>query len=189
MRFTGNLDGLVVDYATNRQKITIQVNEDARKVFENLKDTKVSVDIEKYRKKRSLDANAYYWKVLTILAEKLEVSKPFMHNYMLRKYGQLEYFDGKLAYTMLPDTPETEKKVDEMQEAHFSPTAKVLPGKDGINYRSYVLLRGSHSYDTNEMSKLIDGLLTEAKDAGITDAEIMTPDERRLLKEKYNVDM
>lgn len=56
-------------------------------------------------------------------------------------------------------------------------------------YRTYKLLRGSHTYNSEEMARLITGLISECKDAGISDAEIATPDEKRLLKERYGVEI
>ena len=49
----------------------------------------LDVEIKKRRKKRSLDANAYYWKLASEVADVLHVSKPYIHNYLLRKYGQI----------------------------------------------------------------------------------------------------
>ena len=51
------------------------------------------------------------------------------------------------------------------------------------------MLRGSHTYNTEEMSKLIDGLIAECRNVGIPDAEIASPEEKRLLKERYGVDL
>lgn len=62
-------------------------------------------------------------------------------------------------------------------------------GVDGVMYRTYKLLRGSSTYNTEEMARLIDGLITSCKEAGMTDAAIATPDEKRLLKERYGVDI
>jgi hypothetical protein len=50
------------------------------------------------------------------------------------------------------------------------------------------MLRGSSTYDTAEMSRLIDGLVGDCSDVGMTDAEIASPEERRILKEKYGID-
>ena len=97
-----------------------------------------------------------------------------MHNHLLRKYGQTEIFDGKIAYIMLPDTKDTEKRIDEMEECHFAPTSQTKRGKDDITNRAYRLLKGSHTYDTKEMSELIDGTVSEAKELGI---ETLPPDE------------
>lgn len=54
---------------------------------------------------------------------------------------------------------------------------------------SYMLMRGSSTYNTEEMSRLISGLITDCKEAGIPDREIATPDEQRILKEKYNIEL
>ena len=67
--------------------------------------------------------------------------------------------------------------------------AGVREDVDGVMYRTYKLLRGSHTYDTAEMARLIDGLVTSCKEAGIPDAEIASPDEKRILKERYGVDI
>ena len=45
---------------------------------------------------------------------------------------------------------------------------------NGKLYRVYVVMRGSHTYDTKEMSRLIDGTVQEAKEHGI---ETLPPDE------------
>ena len=45
----------------------------------------LDVGIKKHRQKRSLDANAYYWKLASEIADVLHVSKPYIHNYLLRK--------------------------------------------------------------------------------------------------------
>ncbi len=48
-------------------------------------------------------------------------------------------------------------------EYHLMPTSQVRQGLDGIMYRTYKLLRGSSTYDTSEMARLIDGLITSCK--------------------------
>ena len=184
MQFKGKLSGMTQDVISGENKITFTVPSGRRLLaeMESIKDKELSIKVTQYRKHRSLDANAYYWTILSQLAEKLHVSKPYLHNIMLRKYGQAEYFSGKAAITMLPDTDETIEKIAEMQEAHFAPTSKVVLGKDGINYRAYKLLRGSHSYDSREMSELINGLVEDAQDAGI---EILTPAEIERMMAAY----
>lgn len=170
MEFTGKFSGFTQDVVSGEAKISFTVEHD-RQVLNSINDIKgldkLRIKAVRYRKKRSLDANAYYWVLVTKMAEALKVSKPFMHNHLLRKYGQTEIFDGKIAYMMLPDTKETEKRIDEMSECHFSPTSKTKAGTDGITYRAYMLLRGSHTYNTKEMSELIDGVVSDAKELGI----------------------
>lgn len=150
----------------------------ARKVLEQLEPgKKYVVEIKPYRKKRSLDANAMYWKILSDFAIKLRISNSFAHNMMLRRYGQVERYDDELVYVFLPDTEEAERKADEAETYHLKPTSQTKQGKDG-SYRAYMLLRGSKTYDTSEFSRLLTGLIDECKEIGL---DVLTERERELL--------
>ena len=190
MDYTGTFDGLAVDFTTNKQKASLTLNEDARQAFEELKDCDlVDIVIEKHRKKRSHDANAYYWVLVAKLAKVLNSSNPEVPNHMLRMYGEPELFDGMVVYTTIPDTEEAEKKVNTSMDYHLAPTTQVRQGNDGVMYRTYRMLRGSHTYSTEEMARLIDGLIESCKEAGIPDGEIASTKERRILKERYGIDV
>lgn len=72
MDFTGIFQGLSMNYATGKQTASFELNEDAREAFQDLKDCeKLAIQIKKYRKKRSLDANAYYWVLVSKLGKVL----------------------------------------------------------------------------------------------------------------------
>ena len=185
MRYMGFLKDLFLDWKSRRTRVTLEI--DAKpEDLEKLKDKKLTVEIKQYREKRSLDANAYYWQLLTQLADALNISKPAAHNRMLRQYGQLMIIDGQAVYTVLPDTEEAEKAINAAETYHLKPTSQVKQGKGGKMYRTYMMLRGSSDYDTKEMSVLINGLVEECKEQGV---ETIPPDElRRILSnaEKYN---
>lgn len=190
MECIGRLKGLGIDLMSRHQKLEIEVDSDIRKEYENLKDKdKLRIRIVQYRKKRSLDANAYYWTLITKFADVIGLSNQEAHNMMLRGYGQSEIFDGKAVYVTIPDTEEAEKKVNNATDYHLAPTSQVRTGNDGVMYRTYRLLRGSRTYDTKEMSRLIDGLITCCKEAGIPETEIVTQNERELLKERYGINV
>lgn len=190
MKFTGRLKEPIIDYLTGRLTILFEPCEDFRQTYEELKGCeKLSLEIKRYRRKRSLDANAYYWVLIGKLAKVLELSNPETHNMMLCRYGQPEIFEGKAVYMTIPDTEEAEKKAANATDYHIQPTSQVREGNDGIMYRTYKLLRGSHTFNSEEMARLIDGLIGCCKDAGIPDAEIATPDEKRLLKERYGMEL
>ena len=140
----------------------------AREVVESLDPDKVyAVEIKEKKKKRSLDQNALYWAVLTQVAKKLNISNPRCHNLMLRRYGVPERYGDQAVYVVLPDTEEATEKALEAETYHLKPTSQVKAGKDGNNYRTYLLLRGSSTYDSTEMSRLVNGLLDEAKELEI----------------------
>lgn len=147
--------------------LSITTREDCRGLWDDLNGTEVEVTIKKARKKRSLDANGLYWASLTELARRLEVSNAYMHNSMIRQYGQPEMYGEKVAYIMLPDTDETERKALEAETYHIKPTSQTRDGKDGVTYRAYMLMRGSSTYNTEEFSRLLDGLLEACRSAGV----------------------
>lgn len=141
----------------------------ARQITESIKaGVLYVVEIKRHRKRRSLDQNAMYWSILGQLAKALRISDSRAHNLMLRRYGAVETIDGKTIKLVLPDTDEAAQRADEAESYHIKPTSQVKVGTDGINYRTYLLLKGSHDMDTAEMKRLIDGVMDEAKQMGLT---------------------
>ena len=186
MDFTGRfIGGLRIDMESRRIELTIQSDrDDIGSEWDKLRQNeKLVFSVKPYKKKRSLDANAYYWKLLTKLAEKVEISKPHMHNLMLRRYGQTESVDGKLVHLVLPESEQGERLAEESEHFHIRPTSQVKEGMDGRMYRTYVMLRGSSTYDTAEMSHLIDGLVSECQDQGI---ETLPPEELERMMALYD---
>ena len=131
-------------------------------------------EITKRKKKRSLDANGYYWKLVSEIADKLRVSKNEVHNILLRRYGQAEGIDGRLVTVYIPDTEKAEKQALMAEDYHIKPTSYVKAGTKGQTFRAYILLRGSRTYNTKEMSVLIEGTIQEAEQMGI---QTLTPKE------------
>ena len=189
-QFTGKIEDLMIDYRTKKDKLVFAVNENAKQMFEEFKDCEaLDIIIKKHRKKRSLDANAYYWVLISKLAKVLNTSNAEIHNHLLRLYGEPELFDGIPVYTTIPETEEAEKKVNTLMDYHLAPTSQVREGNDGVMYRTYRLIRGSHTFNSEEMARLIDGLIESCKEAGIPDSEIASTEERRILKERYGIDV
>ena len=136
-------------------------------------------EVKPYKKARSNRQNAYYWTLLTQVAGALRMSKIECHNRMLRDYGQPCIIDGEVIYAMLPDTEDTERGTLRSETYHLRPTSQTRSGAEH-DYRAYMLLRGSHEYNTQEMTVLLDGLVQEAKQLGI---ETATPDELARMRE------
>lgn len=124
-------------------------------------------EIREHRTKRTLTQNAYYWQLLSQVADALRMSKTELHNRMIRDFGQRDLFNGSVLVTYLPDTPEAERKALAAETYHVKPTSQVRVDKHGVPRRTYVVMKGSSSYNTKEMSVLVDGLIQEAKNLGI----------------------
>lgn len=138
----------------------------------------LDVEIKKHRKKRSLDANAYYWLLIGKIGDITGNSKNYIHNIMLDRYGELDRMeDGSLIPFCIRDD------IDylEFPYPHLKPTQKTLSKGDRL-YRWYFQIKGSSEYNSKEMSRLIDGIVSECKEMGI---ETLPPDELERMKVAY----
>ena len=174
MDLTGKITGITIDFRTKKLNITFQANEDSEQVTEGLQSLtaceKVAVTMKQWKKKRSLDANAYCWLLVSKIASKYRTSKEEIHNLMLSRYGQPE-IDEKTGTPVMFSVLE---HIDLTKREDIHVKAVGSGTVSGKRFTHYMLLRGSHTYNTEEMSILIDGVVSEAKELGI---ETMTPDE------------
>lgn len=140
-------------------------------------------DIKEHKAKRSLNQNSYYWALLAKVAEKSSISRNRCHNEMLASYGQDEYVDDRLVYVTILDNEKAEREAMEAETYHLRPTSSVMDGNDGMLYRVWVMLRGSHTYNTAEMRRLLEGMIDEAKQLGI---ETLPEEELEMLYAQAN---
>ena len=95
-----------------RKKTTVTLELDGLIDLEKYKDTYLKVDIDIYRKKRSLSANAYFHVLSDKLADKNSVSKTCQKNELITKYGQKLFIDNKPAVIKQESNEERKKAAD-----------------------------------------------------------------------------
>ena len=142
------------------------------------KEAVYDLSLHKEAKKRSLSANNYFYALITKIAEKLKISLNEVHNQMLSRYGYPEFIDDKIVYFILPDKVD----VNKLEGVHLKPTSKTQVLDNGDLNRVYLVMRGSHTYNTVEMARLIDGVIGEAKEL---DIETITVTERDKMLEQW----
>lgn len=173
MKLTGKIEAVNVDFVTGVPKITFTVNEKAELLhgYDELKDVELlAIEAKPYKKRRSLNANAYAWKLITDIADVIRAPKEAVYLQMLKRYGQSELI------SVLSHIPIAEY-VKYSEEAGES----TLNGKLFKHYRVY---KGSSEFDTREMAILIDGIVAEAKELGI---QTETPEEIERMKSLWRV--
>lgn len=186
MEFKGKLSSMFRDIVTGKWNLSFSTDQNIAEAAQTFSGKDIDVKLKQHREKRSLDANAYYWCLLTKLAKIHGWSNAEAHNRMLRDYGQYERVEGQLIAVPLPDTDQTEREVLSKMEYHLALSPKVTVMK-GETKRVYLLLRGSSTYNTEKMARLISGLIEECRYSGIPDSEIMTPFEKQKLYEQYGI--
>ena len=157
-----------------KQRLTLTLTGDARTYFDELKDDDVNIEIRKWRRKRTKDANAYAWVLIDKLAEKMNLSKAEVYRELIRN---------------VPGVTETvcvlDSAVDRLckgWEAHGMgwQTERTKSRLEGCT--NVVLYYGSSTYDTKQMASLIDIAIHECQLLGI---ETITPAQAALLKEEW----
>lgn len=174
METTGKLTGASRTFNGQGIILTFEVDASAAGQVENMRsDDLLRIRAVKYKQKRSLDANAYAWVLMTKIANHPDISssKEDVYEQMLQKYGTLyEDEDGYITITV-------KKSVDMSKvDGHW----KFI--KDNGKFASYLMIKGSSEYDTAEMSHFIDRIVEEAKELGI---ETATPDELERMKQEW----
>lgn len=177
MRLRGRLKGLSRDLLTGKSLVTFEVNDLPEGISSLPED--LAIETHAWKNRRSLNANAYYWTLVGKIAGRLGITNAKAHNILLMRYGSLELFGERLVYVSLPDTEDAEKKALENEYFHVRPTTHTRG-----NTRFWVMMKGSHEYDTQEFSRLLNGTIDEAKELGI---ETLPPDEIERMMELYAV--
>ncbi len=126
-------------------------------------------DLTKHRKKRSLDANAYFHVLCDKIRIKLGISMARCKNQLIADYGQIMYIEDE---PMVYKTNAPETYMEELETIHTK-CIKITEenGKKVYFYRVY---RGSHTYNSLEMHQLISGTIQECRQL---DIEYATPQE------------
>ena len=157
MDFIGALQNVARDWKTGKYTISFSVEDPSSlNEIEKIQDCeRLSVKVVKYRKKRSLDANAMLWACLGEMAAALMADKWDIYLKMLRRYGKYTHICVK------PNVVDAVKRqwreVEEIGEI-------TINGQKAVQLLCYF---GSSTYDTKEFSVLLDGVITEMKEMGL----------------------
>lgn len=139
---------------------------------------KYDLRIEKRRKKRSLDSNAYLWVLCDKIAKELNSTSEEIYQDIIQRYGVSEIIPIKAeackAFMQKWCSQGLGNIADDLGACRNTP-----------GYRNIKIYFGSSTYDSKEMSVLIDGIVYEAKELGI---ETMTPEEIEKLKVAWRSD-
>lgn len=160
-----------LDHSIRKWLIALELDE-APVVYDQTKDKDLNVEIKIHRNKRSLNANSYFHVLVEKIADERRVSHTEIHNFLICEYGCLDE-------DMPPVIMDDEVPWMRLETLHIRPTSATKVLDNGRLYRVYLVMRGSHTYDTKEMSRLIDGAVYEAKQLGI---EVLPPDELERMK-------
>lgn len=159
MQTTGQITDINIDYKTHKSKISLLLDTNELDTIEQLKNQdKLNIELKKWYKKRSLDANAYCWVLCDMIAKEISkdgtiITKEEIYKDAINNIGVFEPF------IVQESTYEKFKRIWEKQGLGY--LVKEVSKKDkAVKVHCYY---GSSSYDSKEMSLLIEFLVQEAK--------------------------
>lgn len=159
------------------QHITVTVQTDFRDDFDKLKDKDIRVEIKVWREPRSKDANAYFHVLVNKIAEAQGLGDEEVKRSLVVEYGALARDeDGQLIGAMLPAGTDIDQ---------FYPYTRMYKTMEleGREYECYLFYKRTHTLDTKEMARLIDGTIYVARELGI---DTDTPEQIARYKEGWN---
>ena len=174
MQTTAIITDINIDFDTRKPKISLLLNTNEISVVEQLKnENKLNVELKKYRQKRSLDANAYMWLLISKIQEILKISKEEIYRDAIKNIG---------VYEVVPVKNEAvERFIEAWKHNGLGWVCETTKSKlEG--FTNVIAYYGSSTYNTNEMSRLIDLIVQECKQLNI---ETMNEKEIESLLESW----
>lgn len=162
MQTTGIITNLDIDYKTRKPKISLVLDTNELDIVEQLKnENKLNIEMKKWYKKRSLDANSYCWVICDLIAKELSkngiTTKEEIYRDAILQVGTFEPF------IVQEKTFENFKRIWEKQGLGF--LVQEVSRKDKcVKVNCYY---GSSTYNSKEMSLLIEILVQLAKSLNI----------------------
>ena len=157
MEFTGKIAAITKDWNTEQLQVVFTVNEPSAidSILAMQKCEKLSIKAVRFKTRRSTDANAMLWKCLGEMAAALTADKWDIYLKMLKRYGKFTYI------CVHPSAVESVKK--QWRECEEVGEIKIN-GQKAIQMLCYY---GSSTYDTQEFSVLLNGVISEMREMGL----------------------
>lgn len=168
MEFKADANPVIRFTLEGKVEITFTTYKSALGGLESLKDKELNIKVTSFSKKRSLSQNAYMWTLLNQLGEKLRLSKEEVYKKYIKDYGVFE---------ILPLKNEAADRFKRNWSKNGLGWFVEDLGESKLNgFTKLIAYYGSSTYNSNEMSRLVDAIVQDCQEQGIntmTLADIM----------------
>lgn len=160
MELRGEIKSLSSTFPERRVRLELETNGNLEDI-EKLKGKDLTISLSRYRKKRSLDANAFLWKCLGDMAAVLGVTAMDMYLDSLERYGKFIFIQTvESGYKELKRVWRHTKIVDD-----FIGVNPITGEKE--KYLEVLCYFGSSTYDSKEFSVLLNGVIEDMAELGL----------------------
>ena len=144
--------------------------------LECMKQKMYNCSIKEFRKKRSQDANAYFWVMVGKIAAAVLATPEEVYRDLLKDIGDnYEVFAVRNEFA--------DRFPDVWAADHIGWIAEDIGPSNDEGYTNFRCFYGSSVYDTKQMSRLIDRVIRECKEL---DIETLSEMELSRLKEEWH---
>lgn len=158
METTGRIVSVTNDFVSGKFHITLEIDTNPINDINLLKELKkLSIVIDKYREKRSKDANGLLWHCISKIAQSFTppVDKWEIYLDMLKSYGQ--FTDILVRADALEATRKQWRETEEVDRYEIN----------GVEYVTLLAYFGSSTFNTKDFSILLEGVIQEMKQTGL----------------------
>ncbi|MBX4259762.1 hypothetical protein KTC96_24870 (plasmid) [Clostridium estertheticum] len=165
-----------LQYDENRKiEVVLSTNENVQAEVEGLKNIvtkgkELTVEVKQYRKHRSMDSNAYMWVLLSKMADVMKTTKDELYLQILERYG---------VFTHVVVKPNVVGRVKAEWKTVRELGKVIINGQEGVQIQCFF---GSSTYDSKEMSVLLEGVVSECKEL---DIQTITPRELEIMNQAW----
>lgn len=158
MKLLGEIIDISLDYYTNRPKITFLTDVKDITLLEELKGSKLNLSVSKWNKKRSLDSNGYLWVLLGELQDNLQIPKEELYKNYIKDIGDYEVLPVK--------NIAVDRFISAWSKNGLGWFCETVPSKLK-GYTNILAYYGSSSYNSKQMTKLINLVIADCNSLGI----------------------
>ena len=167
MEFKAELNKIPLKVEDGSYILSFNLGKDAHiayEIYEQYMKAPVKVKIEKYREKRSDEANRMFWACISKMADALHLDNWEMYLRELKKYG---------TYTPLIIKKEALEDLKKMWR-----TVEIVGERvDSASHEEYyevLCFYGTSQYNSKEFARLLSGVLEDMRDLGLDTEEYVS---------------
>lgn len=173
MEVRARIENISKNLLTGKTTFTFSTDsETAAEELERLQDKDLRVKAVQYRRKRSLSANALFWACVGKIATATRADKWDVYLQLLKDYGK---------YTYIVCRPSMVDAVRSQWRESMVWNSVDVNGEEAVQMLCFF---GSSSYNTKEMSVLIDGAIETMKELGL---DLPMPQDIKTALEQWEV--
>lgn len=193
MKTNGKLKSIDISYPSRKAVVSFEVTASPEDI-EQYREMDLDISFDKHKVNKSEDQRKYFYKLVNLIAQKMRLPDTEVHDKLISENIAYHVKDGALDWTANDWKPnqygivrvDDSYYLDSRMEVKLQKEDGSILTKDGKPKMARIFwhIKGVAQMDMQEMSRLIDNAVAQAKELGIPTE---TPEELRMMKERWGM--